>query len=437
LNYSDVIEYLFHAFPAYERNGNLAYKPGLETVFELSNALGAPHSKITTIHIAGTNGKGSSSHLLASILKEAGYKVGLYTSPHVYDFCERIQINGEKISQDEVVKFVTNHKSILEKFSASFFEITTVMAIDYFYQEKVDIAVIETGLGGRLDATNIITPIVSLITNIGMDHTQFLGNTLESIASEKAGIIKPKVPIVISQKQIETTKVFLSKAESCNSPIQFAEANWKVQNSFYVNGYLQVSILHLNSNETFTIDLGLLGAYQLKNIIGVLEVVDTLNQHKWAISKDAILKGCKQVMCNFPIIGRWQRMQSNPMVILEAAHNKDGIQTSMSQLIAFKKNKHLIVGFSSDKEVNELMPFLPKEAQYYVCKANSNRAMDLETLSEYFLQNQLQVRTFATVNKAIEEALMQASEEDVIWIGGSLYLLGDIDKKQFGWHEKN
>lgn len=437
MNYSEVIDYLFHAFPAYERNGNLAYKPGLETVLDLSTTLGAPHTKIKTIHIAGTNGKGSSSHVLASILKEAGYKVGLYTSPHVYDFCERIQINGLYIPQEEVIQFVSSNKSVLEKFSASFFEITTVLAFDYFAKQQVDLAIIETGLGGRLDATNIVTPIVSLITNIGLDHTKFLGNTLESIAHEKAGIIKPKVPVVISQQQAETTSVFEAKAKECNSPIQFAEANWSVQQAQIINGYLNVSILHTKSKELYSIELGLLGAYQSKNMLGVLEVVDTLNRMDYNISKASLLNGCKKVLSNFPMIGRWQTMQTHPTVILEAAHNKDGIQSSMAQLNTYNSNKHLIIGFSSDKDVSELIPYLPKSAQYYVCKANSSRAMSIETLSEFFLQNHLQVRTFATVNDAITEALKQAKQDDVVWIGGSLYLLGDIDKKQFGWHEKN
>ncbi len=404
MTYQETVNWMFLQLPMYQKQGQSAFKKDLTNTLALGKHLKNPQHKFKSIHVAGTNGKGSSSHMLASILQEAGYKVGLYTSPHLKDFRERIKINSKEISKQFVIGFIKRNKDFLDKQKLSFFEMTVGMAFDYFAKQKVDIAIIEVGLGGRLDSTNIITPEVSLITNIGIDHVQFLGDTLQLIALEKAGVIKPNIPVVISETQTETKPVFEAVAEKNNSPIVFAD---------------QIN------NKTFSTDLK--GSYQTKNTQGVLETIKFIKQKGFKISHQNIKNGLLNTVKNTGLKGRWQILNENPKVICDTAHNKEGLTLAMQQLLAtnFKK-LHIVFGVVNDKDLVSILPLLTKNATYYFCKPDVPRGLDQNILKAKFIANGFQGSAFSSVNEAYQIALKTASEEDVIYIGGSTFVVAEV-----------
>lgn len=404
MTYLETVNWMFSQLPMYQKQGQTAFKKDLSNTINLANHLNNPQHKFKSLHVAGTNGKGSSSHLLASVLQEAGYKVGLYTSPHLKDFRERIKINGKEVSKQFVIDFIEENKSFFEDNSLSFFEMTVGMAFDYFAKQKVDFAVIEVGLGGRLDSTNIITPEVSLITNIGLDHVQFLGDTLSLIASEKAGIIKSNIPVVISETQPETQDVFNAFAEKNSSPIYFADQL---------------------ITKTFTTDLK--GSYQSKNIKGVVQTVNLLNKKGYKISEDNIVNGLLHSVKNTGLKGRWQTLNTAPKVICDTAHNKEGLTLAMQQLLQEKySNLHVVFGVVNDKDLVSILPLLPKHATYYFCKPNVPRGLDASVLMQSFLDNGFSGKPYASVEEAYNTALNTASVDDVIYIGGSTFVVAEV-----------
>ena len=428
MDYKQSIDYLFSSFPVFDKVGASAYKPGLGNIEELCNHLGNPEKKIKTIHVAGTNGKGSSSHMIAAILQSAGYKTGLYTSPHLKDFSERIKINGSAISENKVTQFVNQNKIFFDQTHASFFEITTAMAFDYFNQEAVDFAVIEVGLGGRLDSTNVILPEISLITNISFDHMEFLGNTLESIAYEKAGIIKPGIPVVISERQTETEKVFLKVAKENHAEIRFASEEYDLKEVMLLNGKLQADVYHNNSMVYDHLISGLGGRYQTKNIPGVLAAIEQLRLKAYTISDEAIRNGIENVTELTGLKGRWQVLAENPMVICDTGHNEAGIRFITEQIESVKhKNLFIVFGIVKDKEADKILKLLPKEAYYYFCQPSIPRAKDATTLMQEAEKYGLKGEVIKDINEAIAKAKEMAKEEDLIFIGGSTFVVAEID----------
>lgn len=402
MTYKETLDWMFAQLPMYQQKGAAAMNAKLDNIIHFCSVLGHPEKKFKSIHVAGTNGKGSSSHMLASILQEAGYKVGLYTSPHLKDFRERIKINGEVTSKEFVKGFISRHQPFLEYHKLSFFEMTVGMAFDYFAQEQVDIAVIEVGLGGRLDSTNIITPEVSLITNIGMDHTQFLGDTLEKIALEKAGIIKPKVPVVISETQPETKMIFTLIAHQLKCNIVFADSV---------------------PNEGYETDL--LGEYQQKNINGV---VTTIRQLKgFDVPEHAIVVGLKKVVVNTGLLGRWQVLQEDPMVVCDTAHNKEGVSLVLQQIKKQTyKQLHIVLGFVNDKDVKSVLGLFPKDAKYYFVRPSIPRGMDVGVLFELATEQGLTGEKFASVEEGRQKALQMAEVQDMVYIGGSTFVVAEV-----------
>ena len=405
MNYQETTHWMFNQLPMYQTQGASAYKEDLTNILLLSDHLGSPEKKLQCIHVAGTNGKGSTSHMLSSILQEAGYKVGLYTSPHLKDFRERIKINGKEISEDFVCTFIEKHKSYFEKGAFSFFEMSVGLALDYFVKEKVEIAIIEVGMGGRLDATNIITPLVSVITNIGLDHTQFLGNTLESIAFEKAGIIKLTIPVVIGEYTPETKPVFLSKAKECHSKIYFAS-----------------DLLA----ETFPSDL--IGDYQTHNKKTVLKTIEVLNcQNDYTITENNSKSGFLNVVRNTGLQGRWQQLGESPKVICDTAHNKNGLEIVLNQIQKETFGKlHIVLGVVNDKDLNEILPLFPKKAIYYFCKPNLPRGLDASILKQKALNFELNGEAYNSVSESYRKARENASNTDFIYIGGSTFVVAEI-----------
>ena len=407
MTYKETIEYLFNSTPVFEHVGASAYKPGLQTTEILDAHYGHPHKNFKTIHIAGTNGKGSVSHSLASILQEAGYKVGLYTSPHLIDFRERIRVNGIPVSEEYVIRFVEDFKHLNSKrihpLSPSFFELTTALAFKYFAEEKVDIAVIEVGLGGRLDCTNIITPILSVITNISFDHTQFLGNTLAQIASEKAGIIKHQVPVVIGETTKETRPVFENKAKEMDAPIYFAE--------------------EIDKSECDQYEFELKGSYQKKNLRTILCAMKRLS----FIHPEHIQKGLTNVCKNTGLMGRWQTLSTNPLIICDTGHNVGGWKYLAPQISSVPCDRlHIVFGMVDDKDIRNVLSMLPKNAVYYFTQANNHRAIPAQQVGELAKEYGLSGNTYPTVAQAYEEAKSSASENDFIFIGGSSYIVADL-----------
>lgn len=388
----------------YQRVGKAAYKADLSNTLKLATYLNYPETAFKSIHIAGTNGKGSTSHMLASVLQEAGYKVGLYTSPHLKDFRERIKVNGAMISEAAVLGFVSAHKAYFEDNQLSFFEMTVGMAFDEFRREKVDIAVIEVGLGGRLDSTNIITPEVCAITNIGLDHTQFLGDTLAQIATEKAGIIKKGVPVVIGERHNETTDVFKTTAEKKEASILFAEEK---------------------EHSLFESDLK--GNYQRANQRTALSVLQVLQEKGWLISQMNIKEGLAKVIANTGLLGRWQVLQESPKVICDTAHNKEGLSLTLEQLQKEDfEQLHIVLGVVSDKDLKQLLPLFPNEATYYFCQPNIGRALEVEFLHAEASKFGLMGMAYNLVKDAYAAALKQASPNDVIYIGGSTFVVAEV-----------
>jgi len=403
MNYQETTQWLFNQLPMFQQQGASAYKNDLSNTIALANHLNHPENKFKSIHVGGTNGKGSTSSMLASILQEAGYKVGLYTSPHLKDFRERIKINGKEITEEYVVDFVKKHKSFFEQNQLSFFEMTVGLAFQYFADEKVDLAIIEVGMGGRLDSTNIITPLVSVITNIGYDHTQFLGNTLELIAVEKAGIIKKNIPVVIGEYVQETKQVFIEKALNCNAPIYFAQDN-------------------LDSD----LPCGLLGDYQVHNKKSVLQTISLLKKY-FTISNEAIKLGLLNVVQNTGLLGRWQQLGEEPIIICDTAHNAHGLKIVMNQIKKQKFNQlHIVLGVVNDKDLDLILPLFPKNAFYYFCKPNVFRGLDATILKQKALEYDLKGRVFDSVPEAYASARLEAKEDDFIYIGGSTFVVAEI-----------
>ena len=403
MTYTETLDWLWAHLPMYQEKGRAAFRGKLDNILLLCDHLGNPQEKFPTIHIAGTNGKGSSSHAIASVLQEAGYKVGLYTSPHLKDFRERIKINGENIPQEAVTRFVKDNKDFMEGENLSFFEVTVGMAFDYFSQQKVDIAVIEVGLGGRLDSTNIITPIVSLITNIGKDHTEILGNTLPEIAKEKAGIIKPYIPVVISEYHKETAPVFEQIAKERKAPIYFA-----------------------NTLETsYTMDLK--GDYQSKNIKGILQILRILQEKGWHITEENIQQGLTHIVRNTHLMGRWQVLGDTPKVVCDTAHNAHGFTEIFSQL---EKEKYatlrMVIGFVKEKDLEAILPLFPKNAVYYFCMPKIDRGLNADILQKKAKTYNLIGEAFSTVRAAFEQACKEAAKEDFIYVGGSTFVVAEI-----------
>jgi dihydrofolate synthase/folylpolyglutamate synthase len=404
MNYNETVNWMFKQLPMYQHQGASAYKADLTNTLLLSEYLGNPQWKVKCVHIAGTNGKGSTAHMLASIFMEAGYKTGLYTSPHLKDFRERIKIDGKDISEAFVVDFVQNHKPFFESHQLSFFEMTVGLAFDYFAKEEVDIAIIETGLGGRLDSTNIITPLLSVITNIGMDHIQFLGNTIESIAGEKAGIIKRDIPVVIGEYTDETKKVFLAKANETHSEIYFAA-------DLVADDYPS----------------DLIGNYQTQNKKTVIQAVRILHGQNFSISKDDIKNGLAHVVENTGLHGRWEQLRSNPKVICDTAHNKHGLEVVMNQVSGEEFEKlHIVLGVVNDKDLDEILPLFPRTASYYFCKPDLPRGLDAEILRQSSAKHHLNGTSYNSVSEAYEDALAQAAKNDFIYVGGSTFVVAEI-----------
>lgn len=405
MKYQETTDWMFNQLPMYQLQGASAYKKDLTNTHLLINHLGNPHKKVRCIHVAGTNGKGSTSHMLASILQEADYKVGLYTSPHLKDFRERIKINGADITENFVCNFINENKSFFESNDISFFEMSVGMAFDYFAKEKVDIAIIEVGMGGRLDATNIITPLISIITNIGLDHTQFLGNTIKSIAAEKAGIIKPNIPVVIGEYTSETKTVFLAKAKENNSEIYFASEL---------------------ISESYPSDL--MGDYQIHNKKAVLQAIAILNsQSEFKVTKDDIKTGLFNVVKNTGLQGRWQQLGESPKIICDTAHNKNGLEIVLNQIKkeTFKK-LHIVLGVVNDKDLDQILPLFPKNAIYYFSKPNNPRGLDATILADKANQHGLTGTVFNSITEAYKKALQSAEDTDLIYIGGSTFVVAEI-----------
>ena len=409
MDYQETINWMFNQLPMYQLQGASAYKKDLTNTHLLIDHLDNPQEKIKCIHVAGTNGKGSTSHMLASILQEAGYKVGLYTSPHLKDFRERIKINGPdasgEISEEFVSDFINKHKAFFEANDMSFFEMTVGLAFDYFAKEKVDIAIIEVGMGGRLDATNIIMPLVSVITNIGLDHTQFLGNTLDAIAFEKAGIIKPIIPVVIGEYTPETKVVFLAKAKECHSEIYFAS-----------------DLI----SENYPSDL--IGEYQMHNKKTVLQTIAILNEQKeFKITTENIKSGLLHVVKNTGLQGRWQQLGKFPKVICDTAHNKNGLQIVLKQIQKEEfDDLHIILGVVNDKDLNEILPLFPKNALYYFCKPNIPRGLEASILEKKAIIFGLKGEVYNSVTAAYQKAKQNAAKSDLIFIGGSTFVVAEI-----------
>ncbi len=430
MNYQDVVHYLFTSLPVFHHSGGSAYKPGLQTIGELDEFYGNPHRKYRTVHVAGTNGKGSVSHMLAAILQGAGYKTGLFTSPHLEDFRERIKIDGKMLTEEEVVAFVTRSRAIFDKVQPSFFEVTTAMAFDHFARHQVDIAIIETGMGGRLDATNIIKPIMSIITNISMDHTQFLGNNLVAIATEKAGIIKPKVPVVIGETQSGVAQVFEDAAQKSDSIIVFADQHAKVNRSYHT-AEGQVFYIEQKGKEGLlpvTIDLN--GDYQQKNIITTLMALQCLRHHAGVkISSDTILPSLLHVAHTTGLRGRWQTLHTQPFVVCDTAHNPAGWTWIKEQIdrCTYKKLR-MVVGFVNDKDISGILELMPRDAIYYFSKAPMPRALDEYELMDKARVYGLHGSRYAQVSDAIEVALSDADKGDMIFIGGSTFIVAEALK---------
>ena len=403
MNYQETLSWMFNRLPMFQTQGKTALNNKLDNILAFTSVLGNPQTKFKSLHIAGTNGKGSSSSMLASILQEAGYKVGLYTSPHLKDFRERIKINGKEIPEDYVVSFIAKNRPFLEEYHLSFFEMTVGMAFSYFENEKVDIAVIEVGLGGRFDSTNIIIPEVSLITNISKDHTDILGDTLPKIAFEKAGIIKRNVPVVISEYQEETAPVFTAKAKEMNAPIIFAN-------------HIETSL---------TTDLQ--GAYQEKNIKGVIAVTELLIHQGWDITPENIAQGLLHVVHNTNLKGRWQTLGSYPTIVCDTGHNVGGLTYVMEQL---KKQTythlHIVVGFVKEKDVNSVLELFPKEATYYFCSPAIARGLNVDTLKKIATTKGLQGERYSSVAEALNAAKAQALPTDFIFVGGSTFVVAEV-----------
>ena len=427
MNYQESIDFLYARLPMFSRIGSSAIRKDLTNTIELCKRLGDPHRKIRTIHVAGTNGKGSTSHMLAAILQTAGYRTGLYTSPHLRDFRERIRVDGEMVSRQFVADFTERVMPWLDGIDPSFFEITVAMAFTYFSEQQVDVAVIETGLGGRLDSTNVIMPELSVITNIGWDHMNILGDSLEKIAWEKAGIIKPGIPVVIGESSEATSGVFLEKAGR-SSPIVFADRQRSVKDHRMEGPWLRAEIEENKTGERETYSLDLQGVYQLHNLLTVLEAVHRLRLAGWKIGKDHVSTALRQVRTLTGLRGRWEVVGRDPMVVIDVGHNEDGIRQVVEQIgMTPHRNLHIVIGMVRDKEVDKVLKLLPGEARYYFTRASVPRALDASVLAEKAAAMGLKGDTFTEVNPAVSAAMSRAGEHDLVIVCGSIFVAGEVD----------
>ncbi|MBN1926275.1 MAG: bifunctional folylpolyglutamate synthase/dihydrofolate synthase [Prolixibacteraceae bacterium] len=428
MNYRKTLNYIMDQLPMYQRIGNAAYRSGLDNTLKLDAHFGNPHRQFKTIHVAGTNGKGSVSHMLASVLQEAGYKTGLYTSPHLVDFRERIRINGTMITKKFVAEFITKNQAYFSTFNPSFFEISVFMAFEYFVQNQVDIAVIEVGLGGRLDATNIISPRLSVITNIGKDHMEILGDTLQKIAAEKAGIIKPDTPCVIGEKQTEIMAVFREKTRQQNSKTILADEQYAINYSLTsADGFQVFNVKKKDEIRFANLKCGLMGHYQRKNTATVLAAVDELIEDGLQIQEKDIYNGIRKVVQNTGLMGRWQVVRVNPVVICDTAHNPDGMRVLMQQVAeTAKKNFHLIIGFVNDKDIPETLKYLPADAHFYFTRLSVPRTMDENELMKKAGSLGFAGQSYSHVKAAYDEVLQRTGSNDLVLITGSNFLVADF-----------
>ncbi len=431
MNYHETLDFLFAQLPMYQRVGKAAYKADLATTLALDDYFNHPHQAYKTIHIGGTNGKGSVSHCLASVLQEAGYKVGLYTSPHLKDFRERIRVNGQMMSEQAVIDFVANHQNIIKELQPSFFEMSAAMAFEYFKQEAVDVAIIEVGMGGRLDSTNIISPEVSAITNIGLDHTAFLGDSLDKIAIEKGGIIKKNVPVIIGQTQAETEPVFASLAKERGTSIAFADKQLQVSTATFSIDEKQVFQIYRNEQLAYAdLKLDLLGSYQQKNVLTALAIIEQLQKGSFTITRDNLYKGLEKVVSNTGLLGRWQHLGYNPRIICDTGHNLDGISMLVEQMMNTPHDKlHIVLGMVNDKDHAAVLGILPRHANYYFTKAAIPRSLNEKTLKEMAEKVQLSGNTYLDVHSALAAAKKNANANDLIFIGGSTFIVADLLEK--------
>jgi dihydrofolate synthase / folylpolyglutamate synthase len=428
MNYKQTIEFLYSQLPAYHRIGKPAYKHDLHNTLAIDEYLGNPHKRYRTIHVAGTNGKGSVSHMIASVLMEAGYITGLYTSPHLKEFRERIRVNGKMISKSSVTEFIARNSSFIMSLKPSFFEMTVGMAFDYFAEAGVDIAVIEVGLGGRLDSTNIISPVLSVITNIGHDHFDLLGNTIEKVAGEKAGIIKPGVPVVISETQEETKIVFINKAAETGSEIFFADQHYScfLDEINYYKGKRTYCLTENSSKKSSGGEVGLAGDYQAKNLQAVFQSFSVMKGIVAHTDKN-IIDGIRKVVSNTKLTGRWQILSRSPLTICDTGHNKEGLECVLAQINRIPKTGlHVVIGFVNDKDLKSVLPLFPKEAIYYFTKALVPRALDEKILKSEASLYELKGQSYPDVASALSQANKNAAESDMIFIGGSTFIVAEV-----------
>lgn len=429
MTYTETLNFLYHSLPVFQHIGGSAYKPGFDNIVALEQELGEPHRRFRSVHVAGTNGKGSVSHMLAAVLQAAGYRTGLFTSPHLKDFRERIKVNGQMISEEEVVNFVEQHREAIDRIQPSFFEITTAIAFDYFAREQVDVAVIEVGMGGRLDSTNVIRPLASAITNISWDHAQFLGDTLEKIAGEKAGIIKEMTPVVIGESQIESQLTFITRAKECSAPILFADQLYRVVDRQYVGvNQQQFTIESRLDGETFALTVDLLGDYQRKNILTVLTTLDVLNgSGGLTLPREAVVEGLASAAATTGLSGRWQVVNKAPLTVCDTGHNEGGLREIVAQIARQHYRKlYMVLGFVADKDLDKVLPLLPKEAHYLFTRAGIERALDEKLLAERAAAYGLLGEMLPNVTAAVKRARELASPEDMIYIGGSTFIVAEF-----------
>lgn len=427
MNYKQTLDYLYSKLPMFTRVGAVAYRKDLHNTIAMCEQLGNPQDKFKTIHVGGTNGKGSTSHMLAAILQQAGYKTGLYTSPHLKDFRERIRINGEMIPEAFVTDFVEEQQDIMEFLQPSFFEVTVAMAFSYFAKAEVDIAIIEVGLGGRIDSTNIITPELSVITNISLDHTNILGTTLPEIATEKAGIIKKDLPVVIGETQSEIEHIFIQKVAETNSPIYFADQELRLQQLKKTGKYLNLAVYKGDTPIYPELDLDLNGAYQRKNILTVIEAVQILKQQGFKIEEAAVYNALKNVKGLTGLQGRWQTLSENPLVICDTGHNIAGITEVMQNINDTPHDQlHIVIGMVKDKDITGVLQLLPVDAHYYFCQPELERALPAEELAEQAKNHHLIGDVFPSVQLAFHAAKDNANANDLIFIGGSTFVVAEV-----------
>jgi len=431
MNYQETINFLYSRLPVFHNIGARAFKPGLHTTIELCESLGNPQNNYPCIHVGGTNGKGSSSHMIAAILQKAGYMVGLYTSPHLKSFTERIKVNGVEVDESFIVKFTDDNLSNIDRFEPSFFELTVAMAFSYFDSKDVDVAVIEVGMGGRLDSTNIITPVLSLITNVSYDHTQFLGDTLAKIAYEKAGIIKDNIPVVISEYQEEVAHVFNDQAGLRHSDIRFGSDQLLVEESFYVDGKFVLTVREVLSDKLLfqDLELDLTGLYQLKNVCGVLTACRILTEQGFKISRSHITEALKQVTALTGLKGRWQKLNSNPVVFCDTAHNSAGLSYTISQFESIlSSRKRFVIGFVGDKDISSMLSLFPIDADYYFTQPSNLRALPASELQELGSTIGLNGAYYPDVNMALQAAITDSQQTDSIYVGGSTFVVADLEE---------